>query len=200
MTDIFPKDKKKIVERIRRYENSLLAEKRRFGSYDDGYGKRYLLGPLYLLAGDIEGAVKHYKWFEMNFDDDCGEPIHRLCWVLTLYRKGDIENARRALIKVMLINLYIIPYIIGNEQEKINGWYGSNWEWKEYLEEIPQEIWALWKPEEITWVRELYFSEQIITIRNRYITIHRQMETEPVGKRRSELIQEASKFRNVEEQ
>jgi hypothetical protein len=67
MTDIFPKDKKKIVERIHRYENSLLAEKRRFGSFDDGYGKRYLLGPLYLLAGDIEGAVKHYKWSSSPF-------------------------------------------------------------------------------------------------------------------------------------
>ena len=197
MTDIFPKEKKKIIERISRYERALKAEKRKFDSYDDGYGKRYLLGPLYLLADDFEGAIKHYKWFEKNFDDDCGEPIHRLCWVLALYRNEKIEEARKALMKVMLINLYIIPQLIGLEQKRIKGWYGSNWEWKEYLEEIPQEIWKLWKTEEISWVKGLYFSDPFTKLRNRYIEINEQLENEPVGKRRSKLVDEESRLRDL---
>ena len=196
MTDIFPKDKKKIIERINRYEKSLKAEKRKFGSFNDGYGKRYLLGPLYLLADNVDGAIKHYKWFEENFDNDSGEPIHRLCWVLAYYRSRNAEKARKALMRVMLINLYIIPKLIGLEQKKIKGWYGCNWEWKEYLEEIPQEIWKLWNSEEISWVKDLYFNESIMNLRNRYIEINEQLEKEPVGKRRSKLVEEASKLRD----
>ena len=56
-----PKDPKKINERIRRYERSLKKEKSKYGCYDDGAGKRYILGPLYLYLGNIEGAVKSYK-------------------------------------------------------------------------------------------------------------------------------------------
>jgi hypothetical protein len=196
MADIFPKEKKKIIERINRYERSLKTEKRKFGSFDDGYGKRYLLGPLYILAGDLDGAIKHYKWFEKNFDDDSGEPIHRLCWVLAFYRSRNTEEARKSLMRVMLINLYIIPKLIGIEQKKIKGWYGCNWEWKEYLEGIPQEIWKLWNSEEISWAKDLYFSESFTNMRNRYIEINKQLEKEPVGKVRSRLVEEASKLRD----
>jgi tetratricopeptide (TPR) repeat protein len=196
MSDIFPKEKNKIIERINRYERSLRTEKRKFGLFDDGYGKRYLLGPLYLLLDDVEGAIKHYKWFKEDFDDDSGEPIHRLCWVLAYLRIGNTEEARKSLMRVMLINLYIIPKLIGIDQKKIKGWYGCNWEWKEYLEEIPQQIWKLWKSEEISWVKDLYFSESIMKLRNRYIEVNEQLEKEPVGKRRSKLVEEIRKLRD----
>jgi len=45
-----PTDPKKIRERIRRYERALRNEKKKFGAYDDSAGKRYFLGPLYLLS------------------------------------------------------------------------------------------------------------------------------------------------------
>jgi hypothetical protein len=52
----FPQDPKQIRARIRRYERSLRQEQERFGHIGDGSGKRYLLGPLYLLMGDTDGA------------------------------------------------------------------------------------------------------------------------------------------------
>ena len=74
-------DPKKIRERIRRYERNLRKRDNR-----DGSGSRYLLGPLYLLLDDTEGALAHYKWFARRFDDDGGEPFHRFSWVLALHR------------------------------------------------------------------------------------------------------------------
>ena len=62
MTDI-PDDPKKIRARIRRYERKLQQEKTEFGCYSDGAGKRYLLGPLYLLMGDLQGAIESFWWF-----------------------------------------------------------------------------------------------------------------------------------------
>lgn len=72
MSDI-PDDPKRIRERIRRYERGLQKEKQTFGSYNDGAGKRYFIGPLYLLLGDLEGALKAFQWFDKTFPDDTGE-------------------------------------------------------------------------------------------------------------------------------
>ena len=88
-----PKDPKKIKERIRRYERALKKEKEEHGFYDDSAGKRYLIGPMYLYLGDIEGALKSYKWFEEEFPDDSGLPFNLLCWTLVLYRSVDKKGA-----------------------------------------------------------------------------------------------------------
>ena len=52
-----PHDPKKLQARIRRYERAVRREFEQFGFYDDSDGKRYLLGPLYLLLGDLSGAL-----------------------------------------------------------------------------------------------------------------------------------------------
>jgi hypothetical protein len=41
----------------------------------DGYGQRYLLGPLSLLMGDTQGALKSFTWFEQTFPDDSDDPL-----------------------------------------------------------------------------------------------------------------------------
>ncbi len=54
----FPTDPKKIKQRIRRYVRSLRKDDPLHG---DGYGKRFLLGPLYLMFGNVQvslGALK----------------------------------------------------------------------------------------------------------------------------------------------
>lgn len=61
---LFPDTPKKIKARIRSYERKLQKEKEEHNFVNDGYGKRYLLGPLYMLMDDIEGALQSYAWFE----------------------------------------------------------------------------------------------------------------------------------------
>ena len=69
MYDI-PKTPQRIRERIRRYERKLQKEKEESGMIHDGAGKRYFLGPLYLLMDDLDGAVDSFRWFEKEFPDD----------------------------------------------------------------------------------------------------------------------------------
>ena len=71
-----PKNPTKIRERLKRYERELRQEFKNFGFFDDSSGKRYLLGPLYLMLGDTKGALKSFEWFEKTFPDDSGEPEH----------------------------------------------------------------------------------------------------------------------------
>ena len=104
-----PEDDKKIRQRIRNYERSLNQEKRRLGGYRDRSGKRFLLGPLYMIMGDLEGALRSFAWFEAEFPDSADEAPQLLCWSLALHRIREDDKARQMLRRTMFANLYIIP-------------------------------------------------------------------------------------------
>lgn len=190
----FPKEPKKTRDRIRRYERELRKEYQRFGAYDDSAGKRYLLGPLYLILGDLPGALKSFEWFKQNFPDDMGEAMHYLCWTLALYRSGDLAGATQKLRQTMLSNLYVMPYLLGETQAELDIWHGTNLAEPTYLQWIPPEILELWDEEALNWAKAAYHSLEISQIRTRYIEIYHQLKSEPRGPRRSQLVKEASEL------
>ena len=189
---MFPTDPKKIKAQITRYERELRKEYETHRFISDGSGKRYLLGPLYLLIGDVAGAVNSFAWFARMFPDDSGEPAHTLCWALALYRAGQLDQASAKLRQAMLTNLYVIPHLLGREQLRLPIWHASNWDTQEYLQFIEPEIWALWDAEAVRWAETCYDSAEFVRVRTRYIEIYGQLQTEPVGVRRSQLVKEAS--------
>jgi hypothetical protein len=191
----FPQEPKKIRSRIKRYERGLRQELEMNGFIRDGYGKRYLLGPLYLLMDDVEGALASFEWFEQNFPDDSGEPMHYLCWTLALYRSGDRARAGDKLRQTMLSNLYLIPYLLDRDQEELDIWHGSNYEEKGYLDYVPPEIWGLWDAPALRWAAETYDSQELCRVRDRYIEIMEQLKSESRGPRRSELVNELFRLR-----
>lgn len=187
---LFPGEPKKIRARITRYERELRKERDKFGYIGDGHGKRYLLGPLYLLMDDVEGAVRSYEWFEQTFPDDIGEPVHFLCWSLALYRAEDREGAAQKLRRAMLSNLYLIPHLLGRAQDELDISHGSNYEEQEFLDYVPPEIWGLWDESERAWAAEVYDGAEMQRVRQQYIAIRKALATEPVGPRRTELVDE----------
>ena len=192
---MFPTDPKKIKARITRYERELRLEHQIYRFIDDGAGKRYELGPLYLLLGDLAGAVKSFAWFERMFADDSGEPAQLLCWALALYRAGQLDKAASKLRQAMLSNLYMLPHLLGREQARLPIWPASNWDIPEYLQLIEPAIWTLWDTAAVRWAETLYESAEFVRVRTRYIEIYGQLQTEPVGARRSQLVAEASALR-----
>jgi hypothetical protein len=191
----FPQEPKKIRARIKRYERGLRQELERYGAIDDGYGKRYLLGPLYLLMDDLAGALEAFAWFERTCPDDMGEPVHYLCWTLALYRSGETARATHKLRQTMLSNLYLIPYLLGRDQDELDIWHGSNYEEKGFLGYVPREIWVLWDVPALHWAAETYDSPELSRVRERYIEILRQLKSEPRGPRRNELVDELFRLR-----
>ena len=192
MTSPFPKDPKKLKDNLRRYERELRQEQSRFGGYiDDSSGKRYLLGPMYLLLGDNAGAVKSFHWFATTFPDDIGEPGFLLCWTLALYRAGETEAAVAKLRQTMLANLYLIPYLLGQPQAEYDIWHGSSSDRTDYLQSIPPELFGLWDEPARQWVAAYYYGPELTAIRERYIEIYRQLRQIPVGPERSALVKEA---------
>jgi tetratricopeptide (TPR) repeat protein len=189
-------DPKKIRATIRRYEKKLEQEKKNCGFYEDGAGLRYLVGPLYLLAGDLEGALASFEWFDREFPDDCGEPGYFLCWTLALRRAGRPEDAEKKLRQTALSNLYLVPKLLGLEIEKLDMWHGSSDEGPDYLEEIPPEYFLLWSREELDWAAGRYRDQELQGATKRYVEIYQELKTAPCGPERTALVEEASKLRD----
>ncbi len=182
---------RKIRERIRRYERLLRKEKEISGFYSDGYGKRYLLGPLYMLKDDLEGALRSFNWFDSEFPDDCGEPGQYLCWTLALHRASRQNEAAKKLRQTALLNLYIIPRLLGGEIEELDMWHGSSDERPSYLQYVPDEFFSIWKENELEWASCLYRSPEFEAVLTRYVEIHRELKHTPPGPKRSRLVDEA---------
>ena len=185
---------KKIKATIARYRRLLNNEWKEHRFISDGAGKRFMIGPLYLRIDDTKGALAHYQWFEKMFDDDSGEPFHRMGWTLTLHRHGDDPGAERMLLIAMLKNLYLFPVLFGEDPVPVDGWQGSNWEDLEYVTEAPKWMLNLWTEEELDWAKGIYYDEQAVNIRERYITINQFLELERPGEKRSELVEESMKL------
>ena len=186
-----PKTETGISSMISRITSRLKYEKRTFGSIDDSAGARYLLGPLYLLRDDVDGSLKSFKWFEKNFPDDSGEPFHYLCWALAYYRSGQLKKAEDKLIQTMLLNLYLIPHILGDDLPIYDIWHGSNMDEKGYIDYLPGEYEGLWDNTALKWAAEVYEGERAGLFRNKYIEIQRQLLQEPVGAKRTELVKKS---------
>lgn len=186
-----PKTKKGIQSRITKIEHSMKKEKRTFGSYHDGAGNRYLLGPLHLLMCDIDGALKSFRWFERNFPDDIGEPFQYMCWSLAYFKNDQLTKAEDKLIQTDLMNLYLVPYILGIDQSVLDIWHGSNDSEKEYIDYLPEEFAKLWDEPAIEWARRVYDEKRCKQFRERYIEIHRLLLNELPRGERSELVKKS---------
>ena len=190
----FPTDPKKIKQRIRRYETSLRKDDPMYG-LRDGYGKRFLLGPLYLMLGDVQDTLDHYKWYQNKYPDDSGSALNFLCWAIALYRHGDFEKAEKKVINTMLSNIFLIPYISGRKIPSLDSWEDRYYNELMEIEYFPHEILNYITNKEMEWLKALHNSPKITTIREKYIEIDDQLENIPRGEKRTKLCYELFKIK-----
>ena len=161
----------------------------------DGFGKRYIVGPLYLLLDDLEGALTSFRWFQSEFPDDCGEPGQYLCWTLALHRSAQEDEAISKLRQTALLNLYVVPHLLNEPACDLGIWLGSSHAWPEYVQQIPPEYFQLWEDTEREWARSIYTSPGFRKVVNRWIEIHVELKNLAPGVKRSALVDEASSLR-----
>lgn len=175
---------KRFRDRANRLSRELLSEKRRSGYLSDGSGRRYRIGPLYALAGNLESALKHYKWFEKNCSDDVGEPFHYLWWALTLYRLGHRESANSRLLETMVRNLYLLPHLVGSLAARQDMWHSSNWDEPDYISQISKEFLPQLSDDERLWVKQQLESPLFQRVKDEYVsTRHALLGEDDIGKR-----------------
>ncbi len=91
----------------------------------------------------------------------------------------------------MLMNLYLVPFLLGQNPLRLDIWHGSNIEWIEYAVELTQELLSLWNDVALQWAREVLEHPVVIEKITRFIAIHRELNIEPPGPRRSALVDES---------
>ena len=193
----FPTDPKKIKQRIRRYERSLRDENSMHG-VRDGYGKRFLLGPLYFMLGNVQETIEHYEWYQNTYPDEYGYAFNFLCWAITLYRHGDRDEAEKKFINTMLSNIFFIPYVLGHAIPSLDSWEDRYFNELMEIEDFPHEILECITREEMEWISALYNSPKITAIRKAYTAIDDQLEHLRPGEKRTKLCKELFKIRALD--
>ena len=171
-----------------RLRRALAKEVEDHGEINDGAGKRYMIGPLFVQCGDISAALTHYQWFEENCSDDTGEPIHFLFWVLALHRSGDMIGARKKLLEAMVQNIYLVPRILGLPGKGEDIWHFSNWAEPDYGVDAPPEFVPTLSAEERSWMKEQLASEPFRRVRAEYISTFRALKDEGDVKKRMAIL------------
>ncbi len=179
---MFPPDKKKLKERINRYRRSLKT------GDSDGSGKRFLVGPMYLLLGDLNGAIQYYDWYKTAFPDDGPEPFSHLCWSLALYMDGKLVEAATKLAQTMFSNLYLVPHVLGEHQQPLKIWHGSNWAELDYAMDLPTELYDLWDTNAKTWAASVLRDPSVISERERFVEIESRLLDVKPGPERTALV------------
>jgi len=187
-------EQQKIRSRLRSYERKLRKEKEKYGWYDDGAGKRYQIGPHYMLLDDNDGALAAFQWFEKEFPDDIGVPDHFLCWSLALYRAGNEIGAAKKLRQTMFSNLYLVPRLLGSPIAELDIWHCTSDAEPSYAEHVHEPYLQLWTDAERDWAEGLYYSPGFQSARERFIEIARALATTPPGPDRSRLVEEMEKL------
>ena len=191
----FPTDPKKIKQRIRRYERSLRKDDPMYG---DGYGKRFLLGPLYFMLGNVQETLEHYEWYQNTYPDEYGYAFNFLCWAITLYRHGDHDEAEKKFINTLLSNIFFIPYVLGHAIPSLDSWEDRYYNELTEIASFPHEILNCITDKEIEWLKALHNSSKISTIRKAYTVIDDQLEHLRPGEKRTKLCKELFKIRALD--
>ena len=188
-----PDDLKKIKTKIRRYERLLAKERAECGRYTDGYGKRLLLGPLYLFQGDVGAALKHFDWFQAEFPDD-GEPGQLMCWALVLIRAGMTEAAIRKLGQTMQANIHLIPHLLGEKRVRSHQPGLCCEKCPAYVGMLPPEYFEIWKGEEKAWASGVWHGGPFTAIREKWSNLDQKLDGARPGQERDKLCRERSKL------
>lgn len=68
-----------------------------------------------------------------------------------------------------------------------------------YIQYAPPDVFTLWDEAALQWAKQTYGSPRFQEVRTRYIEIHRQLKSEPVGPKRRQLVDELVRLRTFKD-
>ncbi len=94
----------------------------------------------------------------------------------------------------MVSTLYLIPSILGRHIDKYDMWHASNDQDIEYVQYLPLQVRDEIRLSEIEWLTELYDSFEFKRLRQRYVSIYRELLHQRNIEKREKLIDEADRL------
>lgn len=145
---------------------------------NDNQGVRYVIGPLYQLAGDLEGALEHYRMYAEEYPDDWGDPHHTFSWGLALQQSDRSRSALKKWYEGFFQNIYIAPLLIDAPLPPENIRHFSNLEYPSYARPYLDTFQSLW--EEVAdakrLLKRLWTDPDVEDARRRWVDLGQQMQ------------------------
>lgn len=191
MTD---KQLQRTIAKIAKYKKALAADKKYWGGYHDGQGIRYAIPELYIKINDYKGALRYLNWFNKNFPDDSGYPVFLFEWAFVLFKCEKLTDAERKVFSTFFANTYLFDIFFDKEPLQLNTYEGSNWEFESLAGKLPYSHKEEQFVDFANWVKSILSSRKFLDTANEFIEIKQKLENEPVGKKRSQLVNRLTKI------
>lgn len=182
-----PKQKERILNKIKKIRKEIYEEKKRWGGYHDGRGLRYIPFELYLKIQDFKGGLTYLRWFTKTFPDDITMPTIMLMSSLIYFKNNKIKDAEKKALQTFFADSIVFDMFMGRPIRKENN---SNID----LNAIKDFFLELENKNDLTdfkkWLIELEKSDVFEKYINEYQTLNKKQKTETNQKVRDKLFDE----------
>lgn len=186
----------RIKVKIDKYKKALSLDKKQWGGfYNDGQGIRYVIPALYIQMLDYKGGQKYFNWFDKNFPDDSCYPIFLFEWTFVLFKCNKLIEAEKKLHLTFFSNTYLLDKFLGKEFLDLDKNESSSWEFKSLTEHFHYNKNEIEFIDLAKWISEKLQTRMFLDKANRFVEIEQLLKTEPIGEKRTKLVEELSKLR-----
>ena len=193
MTD---KQIEKVIAKIGKYKKALAADKKYWdGQYRDGQGIRYIIREQFIKIRDYKGGLRYRNWFDKNFSDDSGYPIFLFEWTFILFKCDKLLDAEQKAHRTFFSNTFLFDIFLEKEPLPLDKKESLNWEYQSLVENFAYTNKDTEFIEFTGWAAKTLSSGEFLEKANEFIEIERQLKNEPVGQRRTELVNRSSKIK-----
>ena len=194
MTD---KQIERVKANIEKYKKALAADKKYWGGqYHDGKGIRYIIPEQFIKINDYKGGLRYLFWFDKNFPDDSGYPIFLFEWTFILFKCDKLIEAENKAHQTFFSNTYLFDKFLGKEHLRLDKNESSNWEFESLVDGFPYSSLDIEFSEFASWTQNVFNSRTFLDKANEFIEIESKLKTEPVGQKRTELVNRLYKNKN----
>ncbi len=193
MTD---KQIERVKAKIVKYKKALAADKKYWGGqYHDGQGIRYIIPKQFIKINDYKGGQRYLNWFDKNFPDDSGYPIFLFEWTFVLFKCDKLIEAENKAYQTFFSNTYLFDKFLEKEPLQLDKNESSNWEYESLVDNFAYSKMDKEFIEFASWTEEILSSRTFLDKANEFIEIERKLKTEPVGEKRTNLVNQLSKIK-----
>jgi hypothetical protein len=186
----------RVKNKIEKYKKALAVDKKYWGGqYHDGGGIRYRIPEQYIKIKDYKGGLRYLNWFEKNFPEDIGYPIFLFECTFILFKCGKVKEAEQKAYQTFFSNTYLFDKFLGKEQLQLDKNESSSWELLSVAESFTYTKNDAEFIEFAKWLQTILSSRSFLDKANQFIEIERQLKSEPVGQKRSGLVEKSSKIK-----
>jgi hypothetical protein len=138
--------------------------------------------------GDFKEGLKYLKWFDKNFPDDSGFPEFLFESTIILFKTDNIEEAEEKALKTYFSNTFLFDKYFLREPDSVDKMTNSNTQELDWLNDFHLTHDQDDLLEFSDWLNKFTKTQKFKRTVDEFNEIKKELETEPVGQRRSQLV------------